>query len=60
MSIPNSVASPLTSGAHTLPSPYGAHAVRTTMASPSSGAMTSSVSRDLPAPASPMIDTTPL
>ena len=29
---------PLTTGAHTLPSPYGAHAVRSTMASPSSGA----------------------
>ena len=34
--------------------------MRTTMASPSSGSMISSASRDLPAPASPMIDTTPL
>ena len=51
---------PATTGAQTLDSPYGAHAVRTTVASPSSGSMISSARRDLPAPASPMIDTTPL
>ena len=47
-------------GAHTSCSPYGAQAVRTTIASASSASTISSANRVFPAPGSPMIDTTPL
>ena len=59
-SSPNRPVKPVTTGAQTSCSPYGAQAVRTTIASDSSASTISSARRVLPAPGSPMIDTTPL